>query len=167
MALRDTKHLTLGYETKLWTTSIPEIRIASWEAEISAIKPRKRKNWTGSLQDRFGVLTRVRYNEEGVPIPGSTYVSHFENFLSGRRQGIRGTEDEWMPVVPAGLMAMINETTGIPLVRPPGDERLDHMSDRESLQQMQLMRMENHTGNHTARNHPIAVPTSAGEPVRG
>ena len=25
----------------------------------------------------------------------------------------------------------------------------------------------NHTGNHEPRNHPISVPTKAGEPVRG
>ena len=104
----------------------------------------------------------------GVTIPGSSYVSHFENFMSGRRQGIRGTDSEWMPVVPAGLMASIaNKTPGIALIRPYGDDRFDHMSDSESSMQYHLQRRENQTWNHTARNHPISVPTKAGEPVRG
>ena len=32
-----------------------------------------------------------------------------------------------------------------------------HIAEREA----------NHTGNHASRNHPIAVPTASGEPVRG
>ena len=32
---------------------------------------------------------------------------------------------------------------------------------------MDRMMAETHTGNHTARNHPVAVPTKPGEPVRG
>ena len=168
MALRGVKHLAADFENKLWTTTIPEARIAAWEAEVERLKPRKRRNWSGTLQDRFGVLTRVRYNPEGVVIPGSSYVSHFENFLSGRRQGIRGTESEWMPVVPAGLMAAIAESTpGILLVRPQGDERFDHMPAAESGVQYHLARMENQTWNHEPRNHPIGVPTRPGEPVRG
>ena len=31
---------------------------------------------------------------------------------------------------------------------------------------MDQMLIETHTGKHTSRNHPIRVPTSAGEPVR-
>ena len=101
-------------------------------------------------------------------IPGSSYVSHFENFLTGRRQGIRGTDSEWMPVVPAGLMASIaDKTPGIALIRPYGDDRFDHMSDAESGVQYHLQRMENQTWNHGPRNHPIGVPTKPGEPVRG
>ncbi len=168
MALRGIKSFTEGCENKLWTTTIPEARIAAWEAEVERLKPRKQKNWSGTLQDRFGVLTRVRYNPEGVVIPGSSYVSHFENFLSGRRQGIRGTDSEWMPVVPAGLMASIAESTpGFLLVRPQGDERFDDMSANESGVQYHLARMENQTWNHEPQNHPIGVPVRPGEPVRG
>ena len=149
MAHRGAKHLAAGCENKLFTTTIPEARIAAWEAEVERLKPRKQKNWSGTLQDRFGVLTRVRYNPEGVVIPGSSYVSHFENFLSGRRQGIRGTDSEWIPVVPAGLMASIAEKMpGMALIRPYGDDRLDHMSDAESGVQHHHQRMENHTSNH-------------------
>jgi len=32
---------------------------------------------------------------------------------------------------------------------------------------MDRMLVQTHTGNHTARNHPIAVATKPGEPVRG
>ena len=101
-------------------------------------------------------------------IPGSSYVSHFENFLTGRRQGIRGTDSEWMPVVPAGLMASIAEKTpGIALVRPYGDDRFDRMSADESGVQYHVARLENQTWNHGPRNHPIGVPTKPSEPVRG
>ena len=71
MALRGAKHVMAGFENKLYTTSVPQDRITNWEAEVECLKPRKRKNWSGTLQDRFGVLTRVRYNPEGVAIPGS------------------------------------------------------------------------------------------------
>ena len=104
----------------------------------------------------------------GVLIYGSSYISHFENSMSGRRQGIRGTDDEWMPVVPSGLMAAVAERVpGVLFIRPNGDDRFDLMAPDESTVQYHLARRENMTGNHGPRNHPIAVPTRAGEPVRG
>ena len=33
--------------------------------------------------------------------------------------------------------------------------------------EMDRKKVETHTGNHTARNHPISVRTGAGQPVRG
>ena len=33
--------------------------------------------------------------------------------------------------------------------------------------EMDRMQVETHTGNHTARHHPISAPTGAGQPVRG
>ena len=41
--------------TQLATTSVPGDSIEMWKAQIAALPARKRKNWKGSMIDRFGV----------------------------------------------------------------------------------------------------------------
>ena len=39
-------------------------QIEQWRAEVNLLKPRKRKNWKGSLTDKWNVKSKVIYNTE-------------------------------------------------------------------------------------------------------
>ena len=39
-------------------------QLEEWRAEINLLKPRKRKNWKGSLQDKWNVKSKVIYKIE-------------------------------------------------------------------------------------------------------
>ena len=54
----------------LATTSAPGDRIEMWKAQIAALPARKRKNWKGSMIDRFGVRGVVVYDPQGIEVPG-------------------------------------------------------------------------------------------------
>ena len=80
-----------GATAPLYTTSIPADSYEEMLTEVLKLKPQKRKNWKGSLQNTGGVKTRVRYVEAGIEIPGYNFVSHFENKLSEQMQSKYGT----------------------------------------------------------------------------
>ena len=85
------------------TTSAPEILHAMWEHEVAALTPNKRRAWTGHVSDVCGQTTVVVYCEEGIPIAGRAFVSHFKHRLSGQKKGQYRTEDDWRVVIPIGL----------------------------------------------------------------
>ena len=85
------------------TTSVPEILYAKWEHEVAALKPKKRKAWKGHVSDTFGQNTVVVYCEDGIPIPGRAFVSHFKHRLSGQKKGQYRTEEDWRVAIPIGL----------------------------------------------------------------
>ena len=93
----------------LYTTSIPADSYEMMFTEVQKMKPQKRKNWKGSLQNTGGVKTRVRYIEAGIEIPGYNFVSHFENKLSEQMQPKLGTEQEWRVVISKGLPTVHDE----------------------------------------------------------
>ena len=47
-----------------------KVIIEMWEAELAALPVRKRKNWKGSMIDRFGVKGVVVYDPQGIEVPG-------------------------------------------------------------------------------------------------
>ena len=67
-----------------FTTSIPVESYATTMAEVTALKPKKRKHWKSTLTDARGQNTRVRYVEDGIKVPGRNFVSRFQNKLSGK-----------------------------------------------------------------------------------
>ena len=152
----------------LYTTSIPADSYEMMLTEVQKLKPQKRKNWKGSLQNTGGVKTRVRYVEAGIQVPGYDFVSHFENKLSGQMQSKYGTEQEWRVVLPSGLPRVdADNADEILHFRNSRDVRRDSMSSWEQSLDMASETLGNLTGNHEPRNHRISIPTRAGEPVRG
>ena len=151
------------------TTSVPGEKLAVYEAQVAALKPKERKKWKGRTQDAFGQFTIVRYNEAGIDIPGKNYVSHFENKMSAQKKGKLQTDQEWRPLVPIGLpvVDLPEGTNQIIEMRRGNDELLDNMSTLSQHLAFQAEVQRNTTGNHTSRNHQISVPTVAGQPVRG
>ena len=49
-------------KTKSYITAVDDETYACWQNEIARLKPRKRKNWKGSLKDKWGQRTKVIYN---------------------------------------------------------------------------------------------------------
>ena len=78
----------------MYTTSIPADSYEEMLTEVLKLKPQKRKNWKGFVQNNVGQKTRVRYVEAGIEIPRYNFVSHFENKLSEQMQSKYGTEQD-------------------------------------------------------------------------
>ena len=148
------------------TTTIPEASYARMEAEVASLTPKQRKKWKTTICDNFGQKTSVRYNEAGISIPGFNFVSNFENKMSGQKQGKMQTNQEWRPVKPSNL-TVVADGRNVVLLRRGNDAALDGLPSSSQSEMLHAERVANHTGNHEPRNHSIAVPTRAGEPVRG
>ena len=154
------------------TTSVPEMLHAMWEHEVAALKPRKRKAWKGHVSDVCGQNTVVVYCEEGIPIAGRAFVSHFKHRLSGQKKGQYRTEDDWQVVIPIGLpysdcgpdgkLALHAQQENV-----TGAADLADMPLFDQLATMHAEREANMTGAHRPRNHHISVPTAPGQPTRG
>ena len=87
--------------TYLATTSVPVDSIEMWKAEIAALPVRKRKNWKGSMIDRFGVRGVVVYDPQGIEVPGYGRT-HFKQRMNEQKKSMYATEQKWRPVMPMG-----------------------------------------------------------------
>ena len=97
---------------RVLTTSLPAHLYTVWESRVAALKPQKRKAWKGHVLDTFGQKTVAVYCEEGIPVPGRGFVSHFKHRLCGQKQGQYRTEDEWRVVIPRGCPIWTSGRTG-------------------------------------------------------
>ena len=151
-----------------WTTSLPPASYAKLELEVASLTPKQRRKWKTTIIDNFGQRTSVRYNEAGIPIPGYNFTSHFENKLNGQKQGKLQTNQEWRAIKPMDLpLADIPDDVQAILMRRGNDVALDGLPSSSQSMMLNAERVANYTGNHEPRNHPISVPTKAGEPVKG
>ena len=148
-----------GANAPFHTTSMPADSYGEVLTEVLKLKPQKRNNWKGFVQNNDGVKTRVRYVEAGIQVPGCNCVSHFEIKLS---------EQAWRVVIPKGLpKADDDNADDIYHLRGQRDVRRDSMSSWEQSLGMASETLGNLTGNHEPRNHRINIPTRAGKPIRG
>ena len=169
----------------LQMSSVPDEAVEQWQAEIDALKAGKRLKWKGVMQNQTGARSVVRYDPAGVNFMG--VKAHFVHKLSEERKGKRDTEIDWLPVLsfsakaamtnawnqkdvvtfaPSGARPMIPEGIRSDCTYHTGGEAIqgDPATVRELIQEQINT---NATGKHSARNHPIHVPTAAGQPVRG
>ena len=169
----------------LQTSSVPDAVVERWQAEIDALRASKRPKWKGYMQNQTGVRSVVRYDPAGVSVEGLR--THFVHKLSEERKAKRCTERDWIPVLSfsaRSAMANAMEQENLVMLAPTGARsvvpegmRLDHVYSAEGepirgddaavREQIQEQIGANATGNHSARHHPIRVPTGAGQPVRG
>ena len=77
------------------------------------------------------------------------------------------TNQAFRPVLPMGWQHHLPDTMNVLSVRTGTDAAMDFMSPGEQRAHMSAIREASATGNHESRNHPVRVPTKAGEPVRG
>ena len=148
------------------TNSIPDNQFEAIEAEVALLKPRKRKNWKGRIRNTSGENVLVRYNEQGVVVPGTNFVSHFESKVSHQKQSMMGSAaTEWRIVKPFGVTPDIKDN--MVTVRRGRDVALDSLAPDMQFAALAAQIEENRTYNHTAYRHRVSVPTRSGEPVRG
>ena len=81
--------------TYLATTSVPGDSIEMWKAQIAALPVRKRKNWKGSMIDRFGVRGGVVYDPQGIEVPGYGRT-YFKQRMNEQKKSMYGTAQEWL-----------------------------------------------------------------------
>ena len=166
-------------------SSVPDEAVEQWQAEIDALKAGKRLKWKGVMQNQTGARSVVRYDPAGVNFMG--VKTHFVHKLSEERKAKRSTESDWLPVLsfsakaamlnaiqlknvvmsaPGGARSVISEGMRPDRTYHTGGDAIqgDPATVRELIQEQINT---NATGKHSARNHPIHVPTAAGQPVRG
>ena len=157
---------------RVLTTSLPAPLYTAWEVKVAALKPNKRKAWNGHVLDTFGQKTVVVYCEEGIPVPGRGFVSHFKHRLCGQKKGKYRTEDAWRVVIPTGLPYLDIGPDGKPALHArcasgANAANLAHLSPLEQMTAMHAEMEANLTGAHRPRRHHVRVPTAPGQPTRG
>ena len=165
--MRQTLAIAPSGNTLLATTSVPVDSIEMWKAEIAALPVRKRKNWKGSMTDRFGVRGVVVYDPQGIEVPGYGRT-HFKQRMNEQKKSMYATEQEWRPVMPMGWQQQ--EPAGglhIMHLRTGTDATMDGHTPQIQHDMLVTEKHTNQTGNHEPRNHTSRVPTAPGEPVRG
>jgi len=134
--------------------TIEEYRYYEMMDEVSKMRPNKRRLYKSTLTDKFGVKTKVIF-QDGKLKNYSLITRKFENIVPFTKELLM--DNESIPVSNFGAaLKDISQALGsvIPLdtlYEALGNAHVD----------------ASHTGNHTGRiNHKIAVPCSAGQPVR-
>ena len=148
--------------------NVPQHMLDRWAAEVAALAPRKVKNWKGSSYDNTGRKVAVRYSQEGVLTAHG--LVHFVAKTDGKEKRVMDKEGAEVK----GWVAVVSQESVARLMQHP-DYIIDAVNHRIAQsfvdgtinEVRQAMAAEARTGNHCPRNHPIAVPTRAGEPVRG
>ena len=88
--------------------------------------------------------------------------------MTQEKQGKLRTNKVWRPVIPTGLKVVkVRDDRRVIAMRRGIDAQLDGLSRPMQSAIFAALTLQNQTGNHTGRNHPISVPTASGEPVRG
>ena len=87
--------------------------------------------------------------------------------MSQQKQAMFGTDQASRPVLPIGWHEDLPEDMQVLSVRTGSDATMDFASPGAQHAHLTAERDANATGNHAPRNHPVRVPTRAGEPVRG
>ena len=124
----------------------------AWLQEVRALKPRKQKSWQGSLRNRQGVKSRVRFNVE---------TGEFENYSPAHEdRQYKKLSATWVHVIP---MSRVREDEYHPM---SAEGNAFGVSDEAGAEALMAEVQANHTGSHY-RNHSVKVPTAPGEPVRG
>ena len=163
----------------LYIMSLPALVLERWRAQLESLPPKKQESWKTSVKDKHGTLRRIRF-----------HVGEFQAkcHASHAKKDHEQPMDGWAPVCAVGSMpteAQIQASyghvfteRGIPEVVVESKETAEL---REALAECGLTGLEfellkaeiirqmhdaNHTGNHR-RNRTLAVPTAAGQPVRG
>ena len=127
--------------------AMPDDEYAIYLADVLSLKPKKQKQWKRQNVMTDGSMKTIRYDGQGF----------YTQWLNQR--------------VDVKSVSMITKLEREIRSRGPlhgfggqGNNYRDPVSYHADMDRMQD---ETHTGKHHSSNHPIRVPTRAGEPVRG
>jgi len=143
-----------------------EASYARWLCEVEALPERKRRHWSATTVQSTGVRSRVVYHPTTLPSGAvSLFATRAPQHMAA--QGYRaGT------LVPFVSNAM--EEREAQAAHQRGEELLDldgqplvHITDDYALAEHWRLELERGTPQHRPRQHPVRIPTAAGQPVRG
>ena len=127
--------------------AMPDDEYAAYLAEVRSLKPKKQKLWKRRNVMTDGSTKTIRYDGNGF----------YAQWLNQR--------------VAVYSVSMVAELEREQLSRGPlhgfGAQGNNYRDPVSYHADMNVRQAATHTGNHQPRNHPIRVPTRAGEPVRG
>ena len=131
-------------KTKLSKTAVGDETYACWENEIARLKPRKRKNWKGSIKDKWGQRSKVIY-KDGTFHNWCPMYSKWSEVWS---------ETKISSELRNNANAKICESS--PFGRIYRDIMLSDLTDEDKSQLCKTLMQEtvklNHTGNHAGRS---------------
>ena len=140
---------------------LPASTIQQWEEEIAAMKPRKAKKWKTHLTNIHGQDTIVRHVPNGIQTRyyGVVYFEVKASDIDKRGAPVGAVIPDWIPIV--------SDVAARAYANNKDDPFEVAIQDGTLEEHLEAAIRENHTGKHKSRNHPVRVPTRAGEPVRG
>jgi len=161
-------------EHRYYVSAVHPDIIQSWRDQIAAMPPRKRDKWHVAGLDSKGVLRLTR-----------CVNGHFQVKIrpdTGDGKVILPTSG-WAPIAPIGgdlTRQQLIDTYGLDFVEnmERGTQGPHHINNPSAWnagltggvfalnREVQRVIAQNRTGNHY-RNKSVAIPTRAGEPVRG
>ena len=119
--------------------------VLAWRQELSKMKPKKRKNWKGSLTDSNGVSTKLKYDVKN---------DCFLNYSIKVGKFVRVTTISELQTKGGGIKNLIAHTPVGVDIKSGFEAGVDN-----TVEVMQAAIDSNHTGNHY-RNTSVKVPSS-------
>jgi hypothetical protein len=141
-----------------------------WADEVAALPARKRKNWSGWIQDKYGCRISVRCApwEAGL---GMHML--FEERLTAKSAADRGLPaGTWIPVQLVSMRtekaAVAKELGGELLIANTATRATERPTtdNGEHVARARAHVAARHAGNHRPHLHTVRAPTAAGQPVR-
>ena len=161
----------------LYTMSQPAMGLEFWRMQVDKLHPKKQSSWKASCKDMQGTMHRIRFHNGYFQVKCTAKlikenVPPIDGWAPIIACGTCPTEEQLQAsyghVLPKGvpeLRVATNETAAIRAALDGCElEGLAYELFRADM--LHELMQENLTGNHH-RNHTIAVPTPAGQPVRG
>jgi len=141
-----------------------------WADEVAALPARKRRNWSGWVNDKYGCRISVRYAPQEAGLGVSTL---FEERLTARAAADRSLPaGTWIPLqsvsMRAAKAALAEEMGGELLLANTATRALERpiLDNERHIAAARADVAARRTGNHRPHAHTVRVPTAPGQPVR-
>ena len=151
----------MALQKKEYRVAVSRNEIEAWKLKVEALPARKQKSWKGSLVDKWGVRSTVRFRDGAFfNLVSEKKAADLRKEASERGMEYIVPDDLWVRIL------TIEDNLGKPL-HAAAARLMDTVGTVDYDGTFFDIVDSTHTGNHGPRNHSIAVPTRAGEPVRG
>ena len=144
-------HPTMSMET-VDVSPIPDSDLQNFRQQVMALPLRKQAKWYGHTKDTDGVVHRVRFVDGNLVVKDKSSWVRLVSMTDLQKKQEFGDVEFDVPRNAEGYKRLTNA--------------FDCGGREAAAQELNRMRNEAATGNHSSKPHKIRVPTKAGEPVR-
>jgi hypothetical protein len=149
------------------TATVPDSTLAKWNEEIERLPARKLKHWKATTIDPYGIRCQVKYSDVRTAT-GVNAFSHFQKRLSTQAAVESGLPvASWVPAQSISQRAEMHRFMQQVFGECRFGEKTLIEDESEAIQSGLAGILSRSTGNHKPHKTHIAIPTDAGQPVRG